>query len=145
LPGPLVPRPSPDTPPPAPPPAAPVGTGNVQIAVDKIQPLTVLVAAGFSPWREGEPYKPIREIVTKLNRGELPAGKLLENVDLLSDSELVGREDIFAAWHARFAALRDEEPDDGTRDEKWRFKAFAIQLPFAVPDVNVAREGEPRK
>ena len=87
-----------------------------------VQPLQSLIVAGYTPLRYPEPYKPVRDIVEKLNK--TADRTLFANVDLLPENERVEREDIFQPWVQLFKDRADV-----------RYKAFTLRVPFATLDV----------
>ena len=125
-PGPAVPALIPEA---APGPAAaaetPASFENV-IPVEDMAQLQALIAAGFTLHLENQPYRPIREIVKKLN-----ASDLFEGVDLPQQSERAGREDIFESWTRFFAAIRAARGQKASR-----YDDFTIRMPFTLLDVN---------
>ena len=91
-----------------------------RIISSDVKPLHALVAVGATLLRSTEPYKPVREIVKKLNESPV-----FENVDLLAETELTGRADVFGAWAQALAPSRG----------KPRYKAFTLRVPYADVDV----------
>ncbi|MCF7854106.1 MAG: pilus assembly protein PilM [Candidatus Pacebacteria bacterium] len=110
-------------------------TGNEQSAqttagkhvVTKLQPLTGMVAAGYTRLLEDQPYQPVRDIVRILNNTVF-----FENVDLLPAGELRGREDIFLAWQQFLFHTR--------KKQDLSFKPFTLRLPFAVTDITAGTD-----
>jgi hypothetical protein len=104
------------------------------------RPLRSLIVAGYTRLQTVEPYKPVRDIVRKLNHraaegdATAPAAgpPLFQGVDLLPEVERAGREDIYAPWL------------DAFKRHDIRQKAFSLRLPFADLDVTpVSGEGSP--
>ncbi len=88
-----------------------------------------LIVAGYTPLRATHPYKPVREIVQKLNRSPE-----FEGVDLLPDSDQTGREDIFLGWEALLKGKVEG-----------RFRAFTLKVPFETADIILPSRQKERK
>ena len=109
-----------------------------RVYVDDIMPLTGLIAGGYTKRNPQDRYKSVREIVRKLNTteagedrtsGDKVRGALFRNVDLLSSGERDNREeDIFLPWHKLLP--------------RGMYQPFALRLPFAQVDINVAARRE---
>ena len=111
-----------------------------RVYVDDILPLTALIAGAYTKRNPEDSYKSRREIVEKLNAsdgdgetsGDDAQGPVFRNVDLLPGSELGPRElDVFGPWQGILVR----------RKYKW----FALRLPFAQVDINVAARREERE
>lgn len=91
--------------------------------VDEVRPLRALIVAGYTPLNMSQPYKPVRDVVEKLN-----TSPTFEDVDLLPEPERKGREDIFLPWVQLFSRV------DGVR-----YKAFTLKMPFASVEIHPER------
>lgn len=95
-----------------------------RILSTNVKPLRALVVAGYTPLQTAaQPYKPVRDIIDKLNHGDLFA-----KVDLIP----MDRNDFFQPWYELFK----DRPD-------MRCKAFTLRLPYATQDLTgAAAEGK---
>ncbi len=103
-----------------------------------------LVLIGFtisSSSNKKEHYDLVRQIQTKLS--QLPLfGSNTEEVDILSEEERSGREDIMSSpWIAQVVNNREITSQLGGK----RFRDFAIKIPFAEENINQANVPEPKK
>ena len=93
-----------------------------------------LIATGFTPWVTDNPYGAVRSIVEKLK-----ATELLGEVDVVPESERVGREDIVESWYRAFKRM-------GNGENQRRYRTFTLRLPFEDLDVGVVpKENEEKK
>ncbi len=108
--------------------------------VEDIRRLTSMVVGVYTPYERGNRYGPVREIVRKLNRenpdGEKQADQrgLFAKVDLLSEDECKGREDIFKPWTEQFK-----------KAPSMRYMDFTLRLPFEYLDVTMPPATAPKK
>lgn len=98
----------------------------------EVKPLRGMVVAGYATLEDEEAYQPVRELVSRLNRGDLFAG-----VDLLPASELRGREDVWSHWPQ---ALLDVSVRANRAEA--RFKPFVLKLPFAQQIINTETDDQ---
>jgi hypothetical protein len=108
----------------------PLGTGigianlppefPLRVVSTDVKPLHALIAVGATLLQPTEPYKPVRDIVKKLNDSPV-----FDNVDLLPETELAGRADVFGQWVQALIPSRG----------KPRYKAFTLRMPYSDLDV----------
>ncbi|MBO4511941.1 MAG: pilus assembly protein PilM [Victivallales bacterium] len=78
------------------------------------------IAAGYTPQVPNEPFKPVRDILRKLEE----TGIFVRS-DILAESERIGREDIFQPWQAFLKKVPGGQFN----------RAFTVRLPLKKPDI----------
>ncbi|MBN2452004.1 MAG: pilus assembly protein PilM [Lentisphaeria bacterium] len=81
--------------------------------------MDTLIAAGYTPLQRYQQWEPVRTIIENVR-----ATGLYANVELLQETERVGREDIFEPWVRYFRSRPGS-----------LFKPFSLRLSLAGPDV----------
>ncbi|OGV43169.1 MAG: hypothetical protein A2X48_16315 [Lentisphaerae bacterium GWF2_49_21] len=115
---------------------------NESVCVNQMTENRSLVLIGFTiSSSKKEHYDLVRQIQTKLSNVPLFSSNT-EEVDILSEEERTGREDIMSSpWISQVVNNREINSQLGGK----RFRDFAIKLPFAEDSVNQANLVEIKK
>lgn len=84
------------------------------------------IAAGYTPQVPNEPFKPVRDILRKMEDTGI-----FVRTDILAESERIGREDIFQPWIAFLKKVPGGQFN----------RSFTVRLPLKKPDIVPNQEG----